>query len=81
MASGTITSWQVEGEKVEAVADFGGGDSKITVEGDCSHKKMLAPWKESHDKPRHHIKKQGHHFADKGSYSQSYSFSSSHVWI
>ena len=40
---------------------------------------MLAPWKESYDKPRQHIKKQRHHFADKGLTSQSYGFSSSHV--
>ena len=40
-----------------------------------------APWKESNEKPRQHIKKQGHHFADKGPYSQLYGFSSSHVWI
>ena len=40
---------------------------------------MLAPWKESYDKPRQHIKKQRHHFAYKGPYSQSYGFSSSHV--
>ena len=42
---------------------------------------MLAPWKESHDKSRQCNKKQRHHFADKGPYSQSYGFSSSHVWI
>ena len=40
---------------------------------------MLAPWKKSYDKPRQHIKKQRHHFANKGLSSQSYSFSSSHV--
>ena len=40
---------------------------------------MLAPWKKSYDKPRQHIKKQRHHFASKGPYSQSYGFSSSHV--
>ena len=45
------------------------------------NKKMLAPWKKSYDKPRQHIKKQRHHFADKGPYSQSYGFSSSHVWM
>ena len=39
-----------------------------------------APWKESYDKFRQCIKKQRHHFADKGPYSQNYSFSSSHVW-
>ena len=43
--------------------------------------KTLAPWKKSYDKPRQHIKKQRHHFADKGSSSQSYDFSSSHVWM
>ena len=42
---------------------------------------MLAPLKESYDKPRQHFKKQKHHFADKGPGSQSYGFSSSHVWI
>ena len=42
---------------------------------------MLAPWKERYDKARQHIKKQKHHFADKGPYSQSYGFSSSHVWM
>ena len=43
---------------------------------------MLAPWKESYDKPRQHIKKQTHYFTDKGPYSQSYgSSSSSHVWM
>ena len=41
---------------------------------------MLAPWKKSYDKPRQHIKKQRYHFADKGLYSQSYNFPSSHVW-
>ena len=42
---------------------------------------MLTPWKESYDQPRQHIKKQRHHFADKSPYSQSYGFSSSHVWM
>ena len=42
---------------------------------------MLAPWKKSYDKPRQCIKKQRHHFANKGPYSQSYGFSSSYVWI
>ena len=42
---------------------------------------MLAPWKKSYDQPRQHIKKQRHHFTNKGWYSQSYGFSSSHVWM
>ena len=42
---------------------------------------MLAPWEKSYDKPRQSIKKQRHYFANKGSSSQSYGFSSSHVWM
>ena len=42
---------------------------------------MLAPWKESYDQPRQHIKEQRHYFANKGPSSQSYGFSSSHVWM
>ena len=44
-------------------------------------KDLLAPWKKSYDKPRQHIKKQRHYYADKGPPSQSYGFSSSHVWM
>ena len=43
--------------------------------------KTLVPWKKNYDKPRQHIKKQRHQFTDKDSYSQSYGFSSSHVWM
>ena len=54
--------------------------SNITTDGGCSHEiKTLVPWKESYDKARQCIKKQRHHFANKGPYSQSYGFSSSHV--
>ena len=82
MASGPITSWQIEEEKVEVMTNFLFGDSKITADSDCSHEiKTLALWKESSDKPRQHNKRQRHHFANKGPYSQSYSFSSSHVQI
>ena len=70
MASSPTTSWQTEGEKVETVTDFIFLGSKITADGDCSHeiKRHLEPWKKSYDKPRQHIKKQRHHFADKGPY-------------
>ena len=82
MASGPITLWQIEGGKVKAVTSFVFLDSKSTVDGDDSHKiKTLAPWKKSYDKPRQCIKKQRHHFADKGPYRQSYGFSSSHVRV
>ena len=68
---------------MERVSDFILGGSKITADGDCSHeiKKMLAPWKISYDQPRQHIKKQRHYFANKSLSSQSYGFSSSHVWM
>ena len=42
---------------------------------------MLAPWKKSYDKPRQHVKKQRHHFANKGHYSKRYDFSSSYAWM
>ena len=82
MASGPITSWQIDGETMETVRDFIFGGSKITACGDCSHEiKTLAPWKESYDQPRQHIKKQRHYFANKGPSSQGYRFSSSHAWL
>ena len=82
MTSGPITSLQIEREKVERVTDFIFLGSKITVEGVCSYEiKTLASWKKSYGKPRQHIKKQRHYFANKGLYSQSYGFSSSHVWM
>ena len=82
MASGPIISWQIEGETMETVTDFIFLVSKVTLDGDYSHEiKTLAPWKKSYDKSRQCIKKQKHHFANKGPYSQSYGFSSSHVWM
>ena len=72
MASGPITSWQIDGETVETVADFIFLGSRITANGDCSH---------DYDQHRQHIKKQRHHFVDKDSYSKSYGFSSSPVWM
>ena len=82
MASSPITSWQIDGETVETVADFIFGGSKITADGDCSHEiKTLTPWKESYDQPRQHIKKQRYYFINKGPSSQGYGFSSSHIWI
>ena len=83
MASSPITSWQTDGETMEAVIDFIFLGSKITVDGDGSHKskKMLTPWKKSYDQPRQHIKKQRHYFANKGLHSQNYGFSRSHGWM
>ena len=72
MASGPITSWQTNGEKMETVTEFIFLSSKITADGDCSHevKRCLLLGIKSYDQPRQHIKKQRHHFADKGLYSQ-----------
>ena len=80
MASGPITSRQIDGETGNSVRLFWG--SKITVDGDCSHEiKTLAPWKRNYDQPRQHIKKQRHCFVNKIPSSQSYGFSSGHVWM
>ena len=82
MASGPITSWEIDGETVETVSDFTSLGSKITTDGDCSHEiKTHTPWKESYDQPRQHIQKQRHYFANKGSSSQGYGFSCGHVWM
>ena len=82
MASSPIISWQIQGGEMQTMTDFLFLDSKITVDDDCCHEfKTLAPWKESYDQLRPCIKKQRHHFANKGPYSQSYDFCSSHVWI
>ena len=82
MASGLITSWQIDGETVGTMADFILGGSKITADGDCSHemKRHLLLFK-SYAQPRQHIKRQRHYFANKGLSSQSYGFSSSNVWM
>ena len=83
MASGPITSWEIDGETVETVSDFILGGSKITADGDCSHevKRRLLLGRKGMTNLESILKKQRHYFADKGPSSQSYSFSSSHVWI
>ena len=71
MASGPITSWQIDGKTVETVTDFILGGSKITAGGDCSHEiKRCLLLGRSYDQPRQHIQKQRHHFANKGLSSQ-----------
>ena len=67
MASGPISSWQIDGETMEIVTDFIFLGSKITADGDCSSEmKTFALWKKSYDQSRQHIKKQRHYFVDKG---------------
>ena len=80
VASGPITSWQIDGETMKTVTDFIFLGSKITADGDCSQIQR-PPWKESYDQPRWHIQKQRHYFANKGPSSQSYGFSSGHIWM
>ena len=81
MASGPITSWQIDGETVETVRDFILGGSKITVHGDCSHesKRSLLLGRKFMTNLSSTLKKQRHNFANKGPSSQGYVFSSSHV--
>ena len=67
---------------MKTVTDFIFFGSKITADGDCSQEiKTLASWKKSYEKPRQCIKNQRHDFANKGPFSQSYGFSSSHIYI
>ena len=76
MASGPTTSWQIEGEKVEAVTDFLFLASKITEDGGCSHEIRR---QEGYNKPRQCAEKQRHYSADKGPYSPGYGLPSGHV--
>ena len=83
MASDPITSWQIDGETTETVRDFNFLGSKITVNGDCSHeiKRYLLLGRKTVTNLDTILKKQRHYFANKGLSSQSYGFSSSHVWM
>ena len=81
MASGPITTWEIDGETVTAFIFLA---SKISADGDCSHeikRHLFLGRKAMTNHIRQHIKKQRHHFANKGLSSQSYCFSSSHVWM
>ena len=89
MASGPITSWEIDGETVETVSDFILGGSKITADGVCSHefKRCLLLGRkvmtnlDSILKSCHYFTKKRHYFTNKCPSSQSYDFSSSHVWM
>ena len=81
IASGPITSWEIDGETVEIVTDFILGAPKSLQMVTAAMKLKDIPWKKSYDQPRQHIKKQRHYFANKGPSSQGYGFSSSHVWM
>ena len=83
MASGPITSWQIDGETMETLRDFIFLSSKITANGDYSHeiKRFLLHGRKSMTNLDKCFKNQKHHFADEGLYNQSYGFSSSHEWM
>ena len=83
MASSTITSWQIDGKTMETVTDFISLGTKITANGDCCHeiKRHLLLGRKAMTNLDRVLKKQRHHFVNKGLYNQSYGFSSSHVWM
>ena len=81
MASGPISSWQTGGEQWKQWQILFWGVPKSLQMVTATMKLKDAPWKESYDQPRQHIKKQRHHFANKGPSSQGYGFSSGHVWM
>ena len=83
MGSSPITSWQMDGETVETVADFIFLGSKITADGDCSHeiKRCLLLGRKVMTNLDSILKKQRHYFVSKGPSSQGYGFSSGHVWM
>ena len=81
MASVPITSWQIEGKTMETVRLCFGAPKSLQMVTAAMKLKELAPWKKSYDQPRQHVKKQRHYFTNKGLSSQSYGFSSSHIWM
>ena len=83
MVSGPTTSWHIDGGKVKTVTDFIFLDSKIIVDGNCSHKiqRPLLPGRKVMTNLDNIIQKQRHYFANKGLSSQGYGFSSSHAWM
>ena len=80
-ASGRITSRQTDGKKWKQWQTLFSWAPKSLQTVIAAMELKDASWKKSYDKPRQCIKKQRHHFADKDLYSQSYGFSSSHVWM
>ena len=82
MASGPITSWEIDGETVETVSEFAFLGSKITADGDCNHefkRRLLLGRKVMTNLDG--ILKSRHYFANKVPSSQGYGFSSGHVWM
>ena len=78
MASGPITSWEIDGKQCQTL--FWGAPKSLQMVI-AAMKLKDTPWKESYDQLRQHIKKQRHYFVHKGPSSQGYGFSSGHVWM
>ena len=74
MASGPVTSWEIDGKTVERVTLFWGAPKSMQMVTAAMKLKDTVPWKKSYDQPRQHIKKQRHYFPNKGPCSQSYGF-------
>ena len=81
LASSPITSWQIDGETTETDRLFSWAPKSLQMVTAAMKLTSTCPWKKSHDQPRQHIEKQRRYFADKGPFSQSYGFPSSHVWM
>ena len=82
MVYGPITSWQIDGETMKTVTGFiFWAPESLRMVTAAMKLKDTCSLEENYDKPRHHIKKQRHYFADKGLSSQSYGFSCGHVWM
>ena len=81
MASGPITSWQIDGETVEIVRDFNFGGSKITADGDCSHKIKRCLLLEWIVMPNLDSIFKSRDITNRGPSSQGYGFSCGHVWL
>ena len=79
MAPGPITSWQIDGETVADFIFLAPKSLQMVIV--AMKLKDAAPWKKNYDQPRQHIKKQRHYFVNKSPSSQSYGFSSSHIWM
>ena len=79
MASGPITSWEIDGKQwkqCQTLFLWAPKSLQMVIAA-----MMLTPWKESYDQPKQHIQKQRHYFANKGPSSQGYGFSSGHIWM
>ena len=81
LASGPITSWQIDGKTMETVTDFSCSPKSLQMMTAAMILKDAYSLEEKHDQTRQHIKKQRYYFANKGPFSRSYGFSSSHVWM